>query len=180
MYFDSESVEGERYRRHPRRGEEKPDPGVGIAWFPGDTANLMTPIHNMKLFRPLRLHDENEELSLENLRRYVNDFLMDVEEFDFDRPERLFENSKTVEFVLSEPFVVERSPPAHMTLKALSKTTNAPVWIGTYMGWSIVPDHSVLLFITIPGGIIVVSSAYGLSSALAAGLSKSIKKLFKD
>jgi hypothetical protein len=62
---------------------------------------------------------------------------------------------------------------------ALITTTNLPVWIGTYMGWSVVPDHSVLLFITVPGGIIIVSSAAGLANALSAGLSASVKRLFK-
>jgi len=51
-------------------------------------------------------------------------------------------------------------------------------WIGTYLGWSVASDRSVLLFITVPGGIIIVSSAIGLASALAAGLSKSVKRLF--
>jgi hypothetical protein len=83
-----------------------------------------------------------------------------------------------VDYVLSQPIVIERSPPITVTLKGLLTATNLPIWIGTYMGWSVVPDHSVLLFITVPGGIIVVSFATGLALALSAGLSKSIKRLF--
>jgi hypothetical protein len=88
-------------------------------------------------------------------------------------------NEQAVDYVLSQPFVVERSPPIHLTLRGLITATNLPIWIGTYMGWSVVPDHSVLLFITVPGGIIIVSSAAGLANALGAGLSKSVKRLFK-
>jgi hypothetical protein len=80
---------------------------------------------------------------------------------------------------LTQPIVIERSPPVHLTLKGLLNSTNLPVWIGTYMGWSVAPDHSPLLFITVPGGIIVVTSAARLADALGAGLSKSVKRLFR-
>lgn len=76
--------------------------------------------------------------------------------------------------------MIERSPPDLMSLKGAITKTNLPVFIGTYMGWSVVPDSSVLLFISVPGGIIVVSSAMGLANALASGLSTSVKRLFKE
>jgi hypothetical protein len=103
---------------------------------------------------------------------------MNAEDFEFDRPGRSLKNEKVVEYIINEPFVIERSPPIHVSLKGMINKTNLPVWIGTYMGWQVAPEHSVLMFITIPGGIVVVSSAIGLSSALAAGLSKSVKRLF--
>jgi hypothetical protein len=120
----------------------------------------------------------DDEFSEEVLRNYIDLFVMDAEEFEFGRPERSLKNEAIVDYVLSEPFVIERSPPALLTLKGVLTTTNLPIWIGTYMGWSVAPEHSVLLFITVPGGIIIVSSATGLASALAAGLSKSVKRLF--
>jgi hypothetical protein len=179
MYFDRSDVKGEPPRR-PRGRDEEPEPGIGIGWFAGDTTRLMSPIDNLKVFRALRGREKEEALSAENLRNYVDLFLIDVEEFEFDRRrERTIVNNDVVEYVLTQPFVIERSPPVHMTLKGLLTTTNLPIWIGTYMGWSVVPDHSVLLFITIPGGIIVVSSATGLANALSAGLSKSVKSLFR-
>ena len=104
---------------------------------------------------------------------------MDAEEFEFDRPERSIKNPNVVDYLLEQPIVIERSPPVTVTLKGLVTKTNLPVWIGTYMGWLVAPEHSVLLFITVPGGIIVVSSATGLASALAAGLERSVKRLFK-
>lgn len=71
---------------------------------------------------------------------------MDAEEFEFSRPERSLKNSNIVDYVYTEPVVIERSPPIHVTLKGMINATNLPVWIGTYMGWSVVPEHSVLLF----------------------------------
>jgi len=104
---------------------------------------------------------------------------MDAEEFEFSRPERSLKNPTIVDYVLTQPIVIERSPPVHINLKGLITATNLPVWIGTYMGWSVVPDHSILLFITVPGGIIIVSSAAGLANALSSGLSTSVKRLFR-
>ncbi len=104
---------------------------------------------------------------------------MDAEEHEFLRLERSLKNPAIVDYVLTQPIVVERSPPVHVNLKGLITATNLPIWIGTYMGWSVVPDHSVLLFITVPGGIIIVSSAAGLANALASGLSSSVKRLFR-
>jgi hypothetical protein len=119
------------------------------------------------------------ELSEQTLRSYLDAFLMGAEEFEFFRPERSLKSPAIVDRLMAEPFVIEQSPPVHLSLKGMITATNLPVWIGTYMGWSVVPEHSVLLFVTIPGGIIVVSSAVGLATALSAGLSKSVKRLFK-
>lgn len=176
MYFDNDQIKGNMERRRPR-GEES-EPGIGVAWFAGETSSLM-PISNLKIFRELPGAHQELSLNVELLRNYLDLFLVDANEFEFDRPERSLKNPEVVEYLLSEPFVVERSPPAHLSLKGLITSTNLPVWIGSYMGWSIVPEHSVLLFITVPGGIIVVSSATGLASALAAGLNRSVKRLFR-
>ena len=179
MYFDRSQIPAERsFGRRPRGRGEEPEPGIGIGWFPGDTTTLMTPIHNLKMFHALRGREKEEPLSAENLRNYIDLFLMDADEFAFDSPERSIINGDIVEYVLSQPFVVERSPPVLVTLRGLLTSTNLPIWIGTYVGWSVAPEHSVLLFITVPGGIIIVSSATGLANALAAGLSKSVKRLF--
>lgn len=178
MYFDSSQVTAEPPWRERRRGRgEEPEPGIGIAWCAGDTAELMS-VSNLKDFRSLR-GPESEEFNEEALRSYLDVFLMDAEEFEFSRPERSLKNPAVVDYVLIEPVVIERSPPVHVTLKGLITATNLPVWIGTYMGWSVVPEHSVLLFVTVPGGIIIVSSAAGLANALSAGLSTSVKRLFR-
>lgn len=178
MYFDSSQVAAEPPWGGRRRGRgEEPEPGIGVAWCAGDTTTLM-PISNLKIFRTLP-GQEREEFNEEIFRNYLDAFLMDAEEFEFSRPERSLKNPTIVDYILAQPIVIERSPPFHVNLKGLITTTNLPVWIGTYMGWSVVPDHSILLFITVPGGIIIVSSAAGLANALSSGLSTSVKRLFR-
>lgn len=176
MYFDPSQIEGEMmYRRHRGRGEEV-EPGIGIAWCAGDSADLMS-ISNMKAFR--ELPGEAQEFSEEAMRRYIDAFLVDVEDFEFVGSWAV-RNSAIVDFVINEPFVIERSPPDLLSLKGVITKTNFPIWIGTYMGWSVVPENSVLLFISVPGGIIIVSSAVGLANALASGLGTSVKRLFRE
>ncbi len=178
MYFDAAQVTAEPSWRERRRGRgEEPEPGIGVAWCAGDTTSLVS-IDNLKVFRRLRGRGR-EEFSESVFRSYLDSFLMDAEEFEFLRPERSLKNPAIVDYVLTQPIVIERSPPIHVTLKGLITATNLPVWIGTYMGWSVVPEHSVLLFVTVPGGIIIVSSAAGLANALSSGLSASVKRLFR-
>jgi hypothetical protein len=179
MYFDASQITAEPppWRGRRRGRGEEPEPGIGIAWCAGDTASLMS-ISNLKDFTPLP-GPGYDEFNEEVLRRYLDAFLID-EDRELVRPmERSLKNPAIVDYLLTEPVVIERSPPIHVTLKGLLTATNLPVWIGTYMGWSVVPDHSVLLFITVPGGIIIVSSAAGLANALSAGLSTSVKRLFR-
>lgn len=177
MYFNPSQITGEgKYRRRRGRSEEV-EPGIGIAWCVGDTANLM-PISSLKVFNTLQ--DEDDEFNETVLRRYIDAFLADAEEYDFIRPERSIKNPDVVDFVLNEPFVIQRSPPDLLSLKGAITKTNFPVWIGAYMGWSVVPDHSVLLFISVPGGVIIMSSAVGLANALGSGLSTSVKRLFRE
>lgn len=179
MYFDPSQVAAEPPWRDRRRGRgDEPEPGIGIAWCGDNTTELMS-ISNLKVFRRLP-GVEREEFNEEILRSYIDAFLMDAEEYEFSRAlERSLKNSDIVDYILNEPIVIERSPPFHVNLKGLITQTNLPVWIGTYMGWSVVPEHSVLLFITVPGGIIIVSSATGLANALSSGLSSSVKRLFR-
>ena len=179
MYFDNSVVITEAKRRFRRRGRgDEPEPGIGVAWCEGDTSRLRS-VTNLKVFRRLP-GLERVEFNEEIFCGYLDAFLMDADEFEFLRPERSLKNSDVLDYVLTQPIVIERSPPTHVSLKGLVSATNLPVWIGTYMGWSVVPDHSVLLFITVPGGIIIVSSAAGLANALSSGLSSSVKRLFGE
>lgn len=186
MYFDQSQLqidESSRPRRSYRRNnsDDESDLGIGVAWFAGDTSSMM-PILNVKAFRPIpgRRSIEGEPISIEQLRTYLNLFLMDADEYEFIEKSLSEKNSAVVSYLLEQPIVIERSPPITITLKGLMSSTNLPMVIGTYLGWEVAPDRSVLLFITVPGGILIVSSAFGLATALAAGLSKSVKRLFKN
>jgi hypothetical protein len=177
MYFDSSEIRHERPFRRPRGPDGELDLGIGVAWFGGGTTTAKD-IDNLKIFRRRPGARVEEPLTEELLRDCLDLFLADAEDIEFSRPERSVKNPDIVDYLLTQPIVIERSPSISITLKGLLTSTNLPVWIGTYMGWSVVPEHSVLLFITVPGGIIVVSSAAGLAQALGTGLSKSVKRLF--
>jgi hypothetical protein len=179
MYFDSSEVRGERPFHRPRGRGEEPEPGIGVAWFGGDTTTLGE-IDNLKIFRHLPGLRGEQPLTEELLRDCLDLFLIDAEEFEFSRPERSLKNPQIVEHIFTQPIVIERSPPVHVTLKGLLNSTNLPIWIGSYMGWSVAPEHSMFLFVTVPGGIIVVGSAAAIADALGAGLSKSMKRLFRS
>jgi hypothetical protein len=179
MFFDDKQIRREPPfgPRRPRGRGEEPEPGIGVAWFAGDTTTLR-PFPDVDYFESLRGF-ETQALTESFLRNCVDLFLTDAPDFEFDRPERSMKNADIVDYIIKQPIVIERSPPFHISLKGLLTSTNLPVWIGTYMGWNVAPDHSPLLFITIPGGIIVITSATKLADALGAGLSKSVKRLFK-
>lgn len=185
IYFDRSQLKiseiGSRRRyRWPERDEDS-DLGVGVAWFAGDASSMM-PIWNVKAIRPLSGNGriKGEPISIEQLRVYLSLFLVDADEYEFLDNPFPNKNSEIVDYLLGQPIVIERSPPITVTLKGLMSSTNLPMVIGTFLGWEVAPDRSVLLFVTVPGGILVVSSAFGLASALGAGLSKSVKRLFKS
>jgi hypothetical protein len=71
------------------------------------------PVSNLKVFRPLPgpEYPGREEFNEEVFRSYLDAFLMDAEEYEFLRPERSLKNPTIVGYVLTEPIVIERSPP---------------------------------------------------------------------
>jgi len=96
------------------------------------------PISNLKVFQSLPGR-EREEFNEEIFRSYLDAFLMDAEEYEFLRPERSLKNPAIVDYILTQPIVIERSPPFHINLKGLITTTNLPVWIGTYLVGEVAP-----------------------------------------
>ncbi len=74
---------------------------------------------------------------------------------------------------------MENSPPFSFSLKVLLDKANTPLWIGTFIGGAAAWGHPVLLFVTVPGGIIVISSASGIGRAMDAGLNRALDRLFK-
>jgi hypothetical protein len=78
----------------------------GVAWFAGDTTTLR-PFPDVDYFCAVRGF-ENEALTEELLRNCSDLFLINAEEFEFDRPERSMKNSDIVEYVINQPIVIER------------------------------------------------------------------------
>lgn len=83
-----------------------------------------------------------------------------------------------LDFLHEVNIVIENSPPSGIDFNNLVKSTSA-VSIGTFIGYSTVPEGSVLLFLSIPAGVIVVGTAVGVSKGLENGLNKAIEKLIR-
>jgi hypothetical protein len=77
---------------------------------------------------------------------------------------------------LAANIVIEQSPPDWALLKDLIKKSPG-VAIGTYIGMQAAGQYPQLMYITVPAGIMVVSSAIGISKALAKGLNKKVEAL---
>jgi hypothetical protein len=137
-------------------------------------------IENIKAFRPLR-PDQPDYPNLHQIRGLLDLFLRDEPDQRFLRipPDDLLENPSIVNYLLDQEIVMEHSPPFSISLKGVLDRANTPMWIGTLVGFSAAPwDHPVLLLLTVPGGIIAVSSARGIGSAMESGLQKAMKRLF--
>jgi hypothetical protein len=94
MYFDESEIAGrenQRRRFRMRPVEEKQDGGIGIAWFGGNTTTVGS-ISNLKAFHGLPGRSDEEALNEETLRNLVDLFLLDADEYEFDRPERSLKN----------------------------------------------------------------------------------------
>jgi len=75
--------------------------------------------------------------------------------------------------------VIEQSPPNALPLsKLLSKAPG--VAIGTFIGYQIGAESPALMLISVPGGILAVSSAIGIAKALERGLHNKVEALFKS
>jgi hypothetical protein len=55
-----------------------------------------------------------------------------------------------------------------------------PITIGTFIGLGAAIDHPLVAFVTVPAGIIIISSAVGIAKAFEAGLNKAISRLFEQ
>lgn len=81
--------------------------------------------------------------------------------------------------VMDGDIIVENSPPEAITFRSLP--TKAPgVAIGTFVGMKAAGDANMLMLLTVPTGILVCSSAIGVSKALEKGLNKAVERLLKD
>jgi len=181
MYFDEDDVRNYVGNRRPRGMEyDGKNPGVAFLWIKVDGFDLGE-ITSLKAFRPLQRPREPERFfNEEEIEGILDLFLRDADEHEFVRipPGSRIENRDAVAYILQQDIVMEHSPPFSISFKALLDYKNSPMWIGTFVGAGAAWDHPVLLMITVPGGIIAVSSALGIGNAMQAGLNKSIKRLF--
>lgn len=88
-------------------------------------------------------------------------------------------NERIAKFLLETEIIFEQSPPKSEKLQELLKRSPGAL-IGTYLGYNSVPEgYGLLMWITIPLGIIVISSAMGIGNGLYNGLNKWVEARFK-
>jgi hypothetical protein len=89
-------------------------------------------------------------------------------------------NPRIVEYVLEQTMVIEESPPKAVPLKSLIGTGSV-LSIGAMVGYSVTPNgFPLLLFITVPMGMIVIGSAAGIALGMQNGLHELVRKKFKE
>jgi hypothetical protein len=144
--------------------------GVSFAWF--NTGELAYPID--ELIVPI-VHKASNEIP-----RFLDIVLQGVETRDFEK--RLHDgrviNKPIVDYLVNYPVIVEQSPPEAIPFSALLKKSSSSV-IGTMIGVAAAHENTALLFVTVPAGIIVVGSAFGVAKGLERGLAHKIEKLMK-
>ncbi len=153
------------------------NPGVAVAFLDvKPTSNF--PFSSL-LKEPIVYDSPNER----EMRRFL-DLAVRGNERSYGRPYSKYwrddvRNSAIVDSIMNANIVVEESPPSWEQLKALVSKSPA-IGIGTFVGFQWAGTHPELMILTVPIGIVVVSSAIGISEALKKGLNKKVEALFKD
>jgi hypothetical protein len=171
MYFDDVESIGPGVRKAARL-----NPGVGIAFFD------VKPPPDFSFSRILKKPVVYSEPRDREVRRFL-DLCIRGNERSYGRPYSKYwatdvHNVAIVDFLMDANIVVEQSPPSWEQLKTLVSKSPG-IGIGTYVGFELAGSHTELMIITVPIGIIVVSSAIGVSEALKKGLNKKVEALFK-
>lgn len=179
MYFEEVNGLSRRRRRWARLGPEDRNPGLGFAWFHSDEVGPFD-IPNDKGFhvRELRVEQIDDALDMLLQDREWSDLELDLDRGGFF-PRDGIQNADIVAYVHEQSIIIEQSPPVAVRFKELLKRTNAPVYIGAYIGYAAAHEMPALMFVTVPLGIMVIGPAMGVSEALAAGLNRRIQRMFE-
>jgi hypothetical protein len=170
MYFSRDQIT-DLYLRN--RGNAR-NPGLSFAWFQagGSTEGL----HEELLADRIFYREEGTAAAF--LDHVLRGFDKRLPFLFIADPLRLA-NRGIIEQVMNDAIIIENSPPEAVPLRSL--IARAPgVAIGTFIGIAAARNYSpLLMFLTVPGGILVCSSAIGISKALEKGLNQRIEKLIK-
>jgi hypothetical protein len=88
-------------------------------------------------------------------------------EFDPGRIPRQNRNANIIEMIGSQPIIIEQSPAIGEAFTDVLKTATS-VRVGTYVGYRTGGDNPILMFVTVPLGIIVVGSSGFLGVRIGA------------
>jgi hypothetical protein len=87
-------------------------------------------------------------------------------------------NPNLVGLVKETEIVIERSPVTGVGFASILHGASN-VAIGSYLGMQAAGGSTSLMFVTVPGGILVVCSAAGIGKALEKGLNRQISAIFE-
>jgi hypothetical protein len=168
MYFDADVIFA-LSRLRPN------NPGIAVAWFALEPELEVDigPIEGLW-----------ERFDLKNIDQFVVAALVNFESLPrafTPEPGQIVASTSLDSFaryVLEQPVVIERSPPDALPFSGLLKKASG-AFIGTYVGIKIGENTPLLLLLTVPGGIMIVSSAIGVSKALEKGFNKIVSRAFK-
>jgi hypothetical protein len=151
----------------------KMNPGIGIAFF---NAAVGFPFHGI-LKKPILYDKANDR----EVRRFLDLSVRGIER-SYGRPHSKYwqadiRNVAIVDYILNANIVVEQSPPEWASFKTLVSKSPG-IAIGTFVGSQWAGTHPELMIVTVPIGILVVSSAIGVSEALKNGLNKKLESFF--
>jgi hypothetical protein len=173
MYFAEIVAVGQHIKQEARQ-----NPGVGVAFLKLSEYQILAPVitPNELLANVIDIASASDQ----RVRQFIDLSLRGLEDsFRYQTSKFLVEpirNPEAVDYVLAANIVIEQSPPDWALLKDLIKKSPG-VAIGTYIGMQAAGQYPQLMYITVPAGIMVVSSAIGISKALAKGLNKKVEAL---
>jgi hypothetical protein len=164
----------------PERWLQDISPGVSVAFMRGPFSGGLGEIPGVKLWQVL-----SESQIGFTARQFIGASLIGVyesEELDrrSSRDRRTliaFRHGDIADEIWRGDVVYEQSPPKTTKLSTLIKKSSAAA-IGTFIGTQVAGADYPLLFVTIPAGIIIVGSAFGISRGLELGLAESVNRLF--
>jgi hypothetical protein len=170
MYFSGVHIFG----LNRRRTSHANNPGLGFAWIRTDM-----PTHGIdEQLLENRYFDQQERAAMAFLDLAIRGYEGSATVSASDAYFGARYNQAIVQSVMSGDIVVENSPPEAVTFRAL--LAKAPgVAIGTFVGMKAAGDTTLLMLLTVPTGIVICSSAIGVSKALEKGLNKAVEKLIK-
>ena len=168
----------------PLEESEYHNPAMSVAWFRTKVGDREVMVSHEEVKNLVSEIDENERVARElhwmHGRGYSFESFLTAVVAGALHTGRFYTHrlhSADARNLIETPIVIELSPPTILPLGTL--LAKAPgIAIGTFVGIqaaSEMPAYIALL--TVPGGIIAVSSAIGISRALERGLNKAIEKL---
>jgi hypothetical protein len=167
-------------------------PGIAFAWFKSNGQHKIEAEDlkrilkvgravkppDMRRFLSKSLYEQSEKSRF----IYPKTYLADGTVVPRDEEARINDATQPlVAEIMAESIVVERSPPQDIPFKEVLKSAaskGGAVVLGSFIGWAVAPE-SVLMFLSIPAGIVVVGSAIGVSRGMENGLQDLIERLFK-